>query len=137
MPAYVAQACGLALGWKDVLLPRAWVALTLAVVAGVALIDGVRGGAVPWRARAACLAGLLAVAVLVAFAQLLHWTPPGAPHGLEGVQGRYLLPAAWLVLPVVQHAREGGERARLLLVVGWRLFTAILVAAGALDRYWR
>lgn len=137
LPRYFAQFCGLQLGWLDVQLPWAWLGVTTLFLVLLVGLDGQPEIRVPGAERAASLAALAAVAVLIAISQLLMWTPLGAPRGLEGVTGRYFLPAALLALPLLQHRRAGSARLRALLVAGWRTATAGVVLVAALDRYWR
>jgi len=137
LPRYFAQLCGLQLGWLDVQLPWAWLGGTALLLLLLVALDGRPKVAVRAWERAASLAALAAIAALIALSQLLMWTPLGAPRGLEGVVGRYFLPAALLVLPIVQHRRAGAERLAALAIVVWRLATAAVVLLAALDRYWR
>lgn len=76
------------LGLLDVFLPQWTVVACVAAMLGLALAGG---GATDPRLR--IFLAFVAVAVVVAtlLALFLTWTPPGA-RGIEGFQGRYLLP---------------------------------------------
>lgn len=134
-PRYAAQLVG-KLGWLDVRLPPAFVALYLLLLAALLVLDGALEVEVrPWQrwlvggCAAACL-------VLVSASQYALWTPLAAGR-VEGVQGRHLLPVAVAAIWAF-HSRRRAERwsRALALTVIASSLVALLVAAGALYAHY-
>jgi uncharacterized membrane protein len=117
LPRYVAQGIGIQLGWLDVRLPVPPLCAYGIVFLGFALLAGTPGVIVRWWQRAVAAAGIAASAVLVAASQYASWTPLRADF-IDGVQGRYFLPVAPLLV-LALHRRPAGEppaRALALIV---------------------
>ena len=103
LPAYASQFVG-NLGWLNNPLP-VWVVIAyLAMLVLTALFDGSPDAkfSVAQRLWSAVLAAVLAL--IVSLADYLHWTAVGAA-GIEGVQGRYLIPIAPLLLVILSSRR--------------------------------
>ncbi len=84
------------LGWLDIGLPGPYRLVAWAVL-GLALLLTLRHGHLVARRTAACYAvAILGAAAAVAMAQYMTWTVVGSPV-IEGIQGRYFLPAALLL----------------------------------------
>lgn len=138
------------LGWMDVPLPQAYPALAFAVLLLAAL--GSVGRATPRSGsashgvgKAAILAAAaLASAVLIELVQFVTWTDVGASL-VAGVQGRYVLPVAILLVPALSYLAglapsgwNGSSRVRAALVAGVALFPVIstgLVMRAVVQRY--
>ncbi|HYC62078.1 MAG TPA: DUF2142 domain-containing protein [Thermoanaerobaculia bacterium] len=95
------------LGWLDVGLPRFVLLAYLAMFLYVALSVGLRVTAID---RAVMFVVIVATLLTVALADYLSWTPVGSDT-IEGIQGRYFLPIAPLVLLMIS--------ARWLRWTGW------------------
>jgi uncharacterized membrane protein len=95
-PRYLSQIVG-RLGWLDTALPAPFLALYLAVLLALAVLDTSPRVEVRPGQRGLAAVIVLAGATLVSASQYAIWTPYGADF-IEGIQGRYLLP---LVLPAV------------------------------------
>jgi uncharacterized membrane protein len=93
------------LGWLDVGLPRWVLVLYLAAFLYVALCTPLQ---LPARRRALIAAIFVATMAVVSLSQYLVWTPLHA-DAVEGIQGRYFLPAAPLALIALAGARAGLE----------------------------
>jgi uncharacterized membrane protein len=98
-PRYAAEFAG-RLGHLDVALPFVVIAAALLVVLAGALACNVEWNA--WQ-RAAGVAIVIAVLLLVSASQYLNWTAPGA-RAILGIQGRYFLPLAPLALALLGRA---------------------------------
>jgi uncharacterized membrane protein len=123
---YAAQAVGLQLGWLDVQLPVLPIVgyglgFLLLLLAGEARLPVRR-----WQRGVAALVGL-AVAVGISASQYALWTPSGA-FAVEGVQGRYFLPAApllvWLLLRRRRETLADHDVAPLVFA-GWAVVTVV------------
>lgn len=136
-PRYAAQAVG-NLGWLDTPLPVPLLAGYALLLLGVALAGGSREVAVPARLRL-LLAALAALSLLlVSVALYVTWTPAGAA-GIEGIQGRYLIPLAPFVVPLLVSRRWARDlcapRASWALFAAASLATAVALATLALRFY--
>jgi uncharacterized membrane protein len=134
---YAAQLVGIQLGWLDVQLAAGPVIAYLALVLGLLLLArGAPTGLLPWH-RALALAVGTGVAVTVSASQLVVWTLPGA-IGIDGIQGRYFLPAVPLAVWVL--ARRGGRElppvaTALALAAAYSALT-VYVCSRVAARYW-
>ncbi len=103
-PRYLFQFVG-NLGWLDIPLPFAaaggWVLLLL----GLAIVDGPAGAPVSVRQRLVLAAVVAGTLVVISASQYLTWTPVGADR-IEGLQGRYFIPAAPLALLLFTRRRR-------------------------------
>jgi len=135
-PRYVAQMLGHRLGWLDTPLPRLWLAgALLALLASLSLRIETEPAVAPrLRLWAAVAAG--ASTGLVILSQWLLWTPAGAPQ-IEGVQGRYLLPLAWIGAIALASPRRlpPGRRAAIALAA-WLVLGLGVALATLLRRYY-
>ena len=117
------------LGWLDVRLPAALLALLAFALVVLALADGTLRLRLAPRWRLGVLAVLAAGVLSIFGAMYVLHTPPGA-RGIEGIQGRYFIPftAPALFLLVSRRPRLAlSERASALVV----LLAALLGLAGA------
>lgn len=98
------------LGWLDTPLPvaaaAAWALLLLAVAIG----DGPAGAPLSVRQRLVLLAVVAGTLAAISASQYLTWTPVGADR-IEGLQGRYFIPAAPLALLLFTRRRSAGDEA--------------------------
>jgi len=104
---YTAQAAGRQLGWLDVQVPVACAAVYLFVLVAVLLLAGTPRVVVQVRQRLLFYGIFAAVLVVVAASQYVVWTPVGAGD-VRGLQGRYFLPAAPLLV-LALHRRPARE----------------------------
>jgi hypothetical protein len=128
------------LGWLDTPL-ESWLYLSILVAFGVLLVIRLVSGNIDWSALLCCAgAGILASA-LVFITLYVDWTPVGS-LAVRGVQGRYFLPVAPVII-----AALGVDRARVAwATVWWRVSAAAWLAmawlavggasAALLGRYW-
>jgi hypothetical protein len=93
------------LGWLDVGLPRVILVAFVLLFAYATLSVNVTLRAVD---RAVIAAVFVATLLIVSLSQYLLWTPVGS-EAVEGMQGRYLLPAAPLVLLALSAPRLRGR----------------------------
>jgi uncharacterized membrane protein len=123
---YVAQLAGAQLGWLDVKLPIGAAWLYCASLLSVVLLDTDRRARVaPWQ-RLLLAATVAVAAVVIAASQYAVWTPFGADTIL-GIQGRYFLPVAPLVV-LLLHRRAEREPPVGRLAAGVGLLHATLTA---------
>lgn len=120
------------LGWMDLDLPRPYYA-----AAAVQLLVAF---ALTWgRARAAAPLLVLAAAVgsvaTVFAVQYATWTPVGAPT-IDGVQGRYFLPVAAMLVALAPGRAEPGPLRRAA-IAGISLFPALSIAVAVRALLWR
>jgi len=87
------------LGWLDVILPRTLVFLLGASLLGTALCDHEPKLAVSWGFKAIGLGIALLCVILLSLAIWVTWTAVGSDI-IEGLQGRYYVPIALLLLLV-------------------------------------
>lgn len=123
------------LGWLDTLLPKGYYA-GAAVCLGLALLHDTRErlGMVPALLAAGAI---LAVSGGMALSLYIIWSPVGAPV-VEGLQGRYFLPAALasvFVLPALPLPERGRRWASRLCLV-FPLATLAVVPPAILQRYY-
>lgn len=129
------------LGWLDTLLPPR-VYRYYPLLLGLAVVTGISSQELPRRNTRRLIwvaAGIfLATVFLICLSQYLLWTPVGAPH-LKGLQGRYFLPLApmlLLCLPPVFYLKEKWYRVFTAVVfLGWGYLSVIVLAALG-RRYW-
>lgn len=135
-PRYAAEALGSHLGWLDTPLPRAWVWMSFAAVV---LSLGLRQGeeacpSLRLRLLAASAAALVAVGTVLTMAVV--WTPPGSAE-VEGVQGRYFLPVAWLAaVALVAPGRRRAGRWVLCVLAVWGAASLVTAFVVILRRYY-
>ncbi len=97
------------LGWVDTALPG-WFYPTYGI--GLLACIAVESGGAPrmaWWQRLLLPAAALACALLVFLAMYANWNAPGSRTPIDGIQGRYFLPLAPLVL--IAGPRWGAWRA--------------------------
>jgi uncharacterized membrane protein len=88
------------LGWLDVSLPMALIVLFYVLLVFTALSDKTAGISIPRAPKLLGSALVLGGAAVIATTIYIVWNPVGAA-GIEGVQGRYLIPfGPLLVLPL-------------------------------------
>jgi len=104
---YTSQAAGRQLGWLDVQVPAVWAAVYLLVMVAVLLLAGSPRVVVHLRQRLLFVGIVVAVLVVVAASQYVVWTPVGADD-VRGLQGRYFLPVAPLLV-LALHRRPASE----------------------------
>jgi Predicted membrane protein (DUF2142) len=85
------------LGWLDTPLPFAVAAAWALLLLAVAVQDGPASAPPSFWQRLVLLAVVAGTLVALSLSQYLTWTPVGADR-IEGLQGRYFIPAAPLVL---------------------------------------
>ena len=130
------------LGWLDVELPHwfyplAWAQL---IVAAGLVASRLQARPLPWSDRAwSGLAAFGSVAGIFT-TQYLACTPPGAPV-VDGLQGRYFLPIALLLvtqLPGLPVPRPGSSLRllALVLVVGFPLLSIVVTTRALVLRYY-
>ncbi|HYH46461.1 MAG TPA: DUF2142 domain-containing protein [Thermoanaerobaculia bacterium] len=119
------------LGWLDTPLPLAAAAAWSLLLLAVAIGDGPAGAPLSLRQRLVLLAVVAGTLAAISASQYLTWTPVGAGR-IEGLQGRYFIPAAPLVLLLFTRRRSSSDApataAPFSPRAGWPLFAA----AGAL-----
>ncbi len=109
------------LGWVDVPLSGFLTAAAFYLLFAVAVTRDV---AITPAARLFALLLTLALFFAVSLSQYVAWTPPGVDY-VDGIQGRYFLPlAVVLLLPVVSIVRN--ERARVATLALYA-FTAVAI----------
>lgn len=120
------------LGWLDVDLPRPYYAAAAAqLLAAFALTLGRARAAAPLLVLTAVLASVAAVFAV----QYATWTPVGAPL-IDGVQGRYFLPPAAMLLALAPARTEPGPFLRAA-IAGIALFPALSIAVAVRALLWR
>ncbi len=125
------------LGWTDTPLPFGFYVLigcTIGVAVLATLIESDRGVRTPWGA---VLLGAFGLAVVGIYAALyLSWTPVGA-NSVDGIQGRYFLPAASLLAlavpslgsPVVRRQWGAGRDGSSIRPAVWLALFALTAAS--------
>jgi uncharacterized membrane protein len=117
---YLVQLVG-QLGWLDVKLPVAFLAVYLFFLLAFGLLDGLDGEAgrtsiAPWQ-RGVLAVAVLGTLLLVSASQYAVWTPYRST-GVEGLQGRYFLPVAPIAVWLF-HLRPGRLSAWAGTRLGW------------------
>jgi len=115
------------MGWEDAPMPQlfAWVYMALLIWLALNCDEPI---SIPLNARVVALVAMVACTFLIVFANYLVWPPPGWRF-IEGLQGRYFLPLAPLVLVLLQ------RRGRYSVVPKWiaiAITTSMLLAIGTL-----
>jgi uncharacterized membrane protein len=122
-------------GWMDTGLPTSWVICVFIAICGYLVCYHRRSPQLDARSRV-FLAAWTALFVYGTFMALyVGWTPVGMRH-IEGVQGRYLLPALFLALPIVPNLARLRDRAYRGLT---RVVPVVLLAVSLLyivERYY-
>lgn len=93
---YLEQYLG-QLGWLDVVLPRSLIGFLAISLMGTALSDQNPELGIPWRLKLCHLGIALLCLLSLAMALWVTWSPPGADL-IDGIQGRYFIPFALLLL---------------------------------------
>ncbi|RKH68604.1 DUF2142 domain-containing protein [Corallococcus aberystwythensis] len=138
LPGFLHQAGGV-LGWLDTPVPASALLGLAALLFGVMALDGDAGAPkVGWRVRVVAL-GVAVAGVLAIQAMLyLAWTAPGAQH-VDGVQGRYLLPYAPLLVVALAPpawAPRALARFKPVLITGFIVLTAVVTLTTVYQRYY-
>jgi uncharacterized membrane protein len=124
------------LGWADTTIPRVIVnAYVWLLLAAAAVGNPMQREPLDLRDRAWMLLGIAAFVLAVLVYTYLTWMPVGSEE-LTGVQGRYFIPLAPLLLATVPRILPAGGRAwSAVISVAWLVSTAGAVNA-LLHRYW-
>ncbi|WP_415835805.1 DUF2142 domain-containing protein, partial [Corallococcus soli] len=137
LPDFLHQAGGV-LGWLDTPVSRPVLLGLGALLLGVMALDAAPSPTVGWRVRVVAL-GVAVAGVLAIQAMLyLAWTPPGADR-VDGVQGRYLLPyAPLLVVALAPPAWAPRTLARLkpVLIAGFIALSVGVTLTTVYQRYY-
>lgn len=127
------------LGWLDTRLPDPLLATLGILIALVAFLDGGTDAHPRPLTRAVTFIAMLGGTFCVLFLLYIGWTPVGADF-VGGVQGRYLIPLAPLLLVLVTLPRrripQGVARLKPVLVTLFLVLTAAVTIQGLYQRYW-
>lgn len=134
---YLAQFVG-KLGWLDVWLGTPFLAVYLAVLLALLLLDAGRDVDVrPWE-RIVPAALTLATMVLISASQYAIWTPYGASY-IDGLQGRYYIPLVPVAVWVFHSRRLAGRvpPGRLgAALAGFSLVSFVVTMWALVERYY-
>ncbi len=86
------------LGYGDTQLPSWFYPFYGAAVLGCCALESRPGPRLKWRHRVMLLAAVAAAIGLIYAAQYSSWNSPGSQAAIEGIEGRYFLPLAPVVL---------------------------------------
>lgn len=126
---------GTSLGWMNILLPQFLILLGLFFVLLSSLPEKSEHGRMQGKEKAWFFVIALLTAAFAAGGMLIGWTEKGA-SSIEGVQGRYFLPALPLFLLALQNARisiEDGSAVRKKAVYA-AVFLQVLVVTALFVR---
>ncbi len=123
---YLEELVGVWIGWMDVHLPISLCRVYCAVFLGLLLLAGAPHARVLWWQRLVLVADVALLLVLIAASQYAVWTAYRADQ-IQGLQGRYFLPAAPLVV-LALHRRPTRELPAAPLAVGLGLFHLLITA---------
>lgn len=136
-PRYLAEALGSRLGWLDTPIPRLWVWIAFAVLLLSLFLSEAGEPAPTGRLRFMAAVAVATTSAAIALAQYLQWTPVGAAS-IEGIQGRYFLPVAWLAaIACVAPWRKPVRAWSRIGISIWIALSAALAAAAVLWRFYR
>ncbi len=128
------------LGWIDVALPD-WFYRLAGVVLFLAIVTAATRPvpSIPPLAQGVMFVAVLAAVGTIFLLEYLTWTPVGLPF-IEGVQGRYFLPIALvlvLCLPSLRHPlfHRADSIVRLLLM-GFPLLSVVVTISSVVRRYY-
>ncbi|QDH71024.1 DUF2142 domain-containing protein [Marilutibacter alkalisoli] len=116
------------LGWLDVRLSGWAYAAGMSALLAAFWANGVSRE--PWRVLGLAWAAVLGSLVLVALPLFFLWTPLGHP-AIEGLQGRYFIPAAAFALTWSSLRSPAGIR---VLLVAWMLLVVVAINVDALRQ---
>jgi uncharacterized membrane protein len=122
-------------GWMDTGLPTLWVIVVFMAMAGYLLCYHHRPPILDRSVRV--FLGIWALVYLYGTFMALYvgWTPPGARF-IEGVQGRYLLPMLFLLLPVAPAVARLRHRAYAVLTRAVPVVLLVVSMVYILERFY-
>jgi uncharacterized membrane protein len=136
-PRYTSHLIG-RLGWLDTPLPLPVTGAYALALAGLLVVSDASVRVAWWQRAIAAGAGA-AILMMIGLALYAQWTPVGLQH-IEGIQGRYLLPA----LPLAFLVTANGRFRRLLerpgfpaAFVGFNAAGLLIMIWALFDRYYR
>lgn len=114
---YFTSIMGTDLGWYDIHLPRYLFILLFALIVLATQTDIQQNIKINFKQRILYVGIFGAVVLLSCVTMLLSWTPLSFQY-IEGVQGRYFLPALPLLLFAIMDSKRNCEQYKNLIVIG-------------------
>jgi uncharacterized membrane protein len=136
-PRYASHVIG-RLGWLDTPLPLPVLACYALAILGLLVVSDATAPVRLWQ-RALALGAGAAILMMIGLTLYAGWTPAGFQH-IEGIQGRYLLPAVPLAFVVTANSRFRRLLEREWFAPAFAVFNAAGLAVMIwvlFDRYYR